>query len=59
MREPPKNSNSKKPPNSATACRSLKQQDLAGLFGKSEESTVSDTVKMTTDADRPIRKRIR
>jgi excinuclease ABC subunit B len=25
--------------------RSLKQQDLAGLFGKSEESTVSDTVK--------------
>jgi len=25
--------------------RSLKQQDLAGLFGKSEESPVSDTVK--------------
>ena len=25
--------------------RSLKQQDLAGLFGKSEESSVSDTVK--------------
>src|SRR5260370_34468967 len=25
--------------------RSLKQQDLAGLFGKSEESPVSDTMK--------------
>jgi len=25
--------------------RSLKQQDLAGLFGKSEELPVSDTVK--------------